>query len=291
MKYLPELDNPSHSFNIVASPLIPVECGLFMRKSNINRPTSTVQHLHCFHVLWYCISGNGGLIIDQIPYHLAPGEAVLQLPGQTHARTVIENEPAEYAVIRFKIKTDSPETGLPYNRPLKLSEPEKDFLDKYCTSFISCRNNPDNRIKNDEAVLFLSLLLNSLRSRGFTMPAIPGNIPQKMKKLCHVLISVRENPDPLKKLAEKNGISPGHLRLLCKKNIGKTPSQIRSNMRVWTAESLLANSDLNISEIAQKLGFKSIYAFSRFFKKHRNISPLNFRQQLKKQVADHHTTE
>lgn len=282
MKYSPELDNPSHGFNIVSTPLIPVECGLFMRKSKIGVSLRPVQHLHRFHVLWYCISGNGGITIDQIPYHLSPGEFILQLPGQTHARISIENEQAEYAVVRFRIKTDSPETGLPYNRPLKLSDSEKVFLKNFCDSFIKCRDNPENKVMNNEAVLFLSLLLNSLRSRGFIMPTIPGNIPQKMKKLCSTLISVPENPESLKQIARENGISPGHLRLLCKKNIGKTPSQIRSNMRVWTAESLLANSDLNISEIAQKLGFKSIYAFSRFFKKHRNISPLNFRQNLKK---------
>ena len=44
------------------------------------------------------------------------------------------------------------------------------------------------------------------------------------------------------------------------------------------AKSLLQNSALSIKDITYKLGFSETAHFSNFFKKHTNISPVQYRK-------------
>lgn len=72
-------------------------------------------------------------------------------------------------------------------------------------------------------------------------------------------------------------VSQNHLNRSVKKTIGKTPLHLLSEIQIIEAKSLLKQSELNISEIAFKLGNKNHSDFSRFFKKHTGITPKKFR--------------
>lgn len=62
------------------------------------------------------------------------------------------------------------------------------------------------------------------------------------------------------------------------KKIGKlSPLQFIQARIIIEARKLLMYSDKSISEIAFELGYKDVQTFSRFFKKHENRSPLDFR--------------
>jgi len=45
------------------------------------------------------------------------------------------------------------------------------------------------------------------------------------------------------------------------------------------AEQHLRYSDISLNKIAQQLHFSSIYAFSRYYKHHRGITPSEFRRR------------
>ncbi len=71
--------------------------------------------------------------------------------------------------------------------------------------------------------------------------------------------------------------SPKTLSNLFKKVHHQTPLQMIQNRIMLEARRLLKYSDKNISEIADEIGFLDLQSFSRFFKKHENLSPSEFR--------------
>ena len=63
---------------------------------------------------------------------------------------------------------------------------------------------------------------------------------------------------------------------------GKTVNQWISEALIRESEILLRNPDLTIQQVADMLNFSDQSSFGKFFKKHRDISPLAFKRQFAK---------
>lgn len=74
-------------------------------------------------------------------------------------------------------------------------------------------------------------------------------------------------------------ISNKYLISIVKRASGKTPHEIIDENLMKEAVVLLGNPAINISEVAYRLGFNSVSAFGRFFKKHTSVSPALYRKQ------------
>lgn len=78
-------------------------------------------------------------------------------------------------------------------------------------------------------------------------------------------------------LAELCFLSESQLRRLFAAEVGMSPMEYKSSLTVRRAREMLSSKYLSIGEIAETLGFDSIYAFSHFFKKETGISPKEYR--------------
>ena len=78
-------------------------------------------------------------------------------------------------------------------------------------------------------------------------------------------------------LAKRLGMSYASFRVLFKAQTGMAPNQYLLNIRINKAFELLTGTQQNITEIAERLGFSSVYYFSRLFKKKTDLSPLQWR--------------
>jgi AraC-like DNA-binding protein len=65
-----------------------------------------------------------------------------------------------------------------------------------------------------------------------------------------------------------------------KKYTGSTPMQFILQKRICNAEALLLNTEYNINEIAQIVGYDNSLYFSRMFKKIKGISPSEYRKNI-----------
>ncbi len=83
-------------------------------------------------------------------------------------------------------------------------------------------------------------------------------------------------------VADFINISQNHLCKLFKKESGCSIQDYLINVRMNMAKSLLRNSDLNISGIADAVGFKSSVYFSQAFKTYVGVSPKDYRQKKRK---------
>lgn len=76
-------------------------------------------------------------------------------------------------------------------------------------------------------------------------------------------------------------LSKSYLITVFRKTYGKTPHQYHQEQRVNEACYLLSFTTYAITDIAAILGFSSIHAFSKIFKKHQSMSPRCYREMLK----------
>ena len=72
-------------------------------------------------------------------------------------------------------------------------------------------------------------------------------------------------------------LSPAYLSQLFKDETGENFSEYLEKIRMERASELLADRNLPISEIAQKLGYNSDKVFRRAFKRVKGVSPTAYR--------------
>lgn len=68
--------------------------------------------------------------------------------------------------------------------------------------------------------------------------------------------------------------------------IGMTPSQYILSLRMTNAQSLLENTDYNVTQIASIVGYENSLYFSRVFKKELGVSPAQYRKQKRQELAE-----
>jgi len=78
--------------------------------------------------------------------------------------------------------------------------------------------------------------------------------------------------------AKKLNLHPNYLNSVIKSKTGKTVNDWISKRMISTAKSLLISTPYSSKEIAYQLGFSEPTHFSRFFKKHTQLSPNAFRK-------------
>ena len=82
--------------------------------------------------------------------------------------------------------------------------------------------------------------------------------------------------------AEKLCISKQYLSLIVKEKMRVTVGTVLASMRIEVAARLLRDPELSIQQVAEQLSFSDQSSFGKFFKKHTGISPLKYRQNLRK---------
>ncbi|MEM9678719.1 MAG: AraC family transcriptional regulator [Bacteroidota bacterium] len=78
--------------------------------------------------------------------------------------------------------------------------------------------------------------------------------------------------------AEKQHLHPNYLSTVIKTKTGKSAQAIIQDKMLIEAKALLSNSELTIKEVAYSLGFSEPTYFSKFFKKHVNKTPAQYRK-------------
>lgn len=103
-----------------------------------------------------------------------------------------------------------------------------------------------------------------------------------MKELAELLTENIHKETSVEFYAEKLCISKQYLSLIVKEKTRVTIGTIISSMRAEQASRLLRDPKLTIQQVAEMLNFSDQSSFGKFFKKHSGLSPMKYRQRLKR---------
>jgi AraC-like DNA-binding protein len=81
-------------------------------------------------------------------------------------------------------------------------------------------------------------------------------------------------------LAREAGLSRAAFARNFSASVGEPPHSYLTRWRMGIAAQLLEETDLRLSEIASRVGYRSEFSFSRAFKMARGVSPIQYRRAM-----------
>ena len=102
-------------------------------------------------------------------------------------------------------------------------------------------------------------------------------IPEITAVLEDMKLHFAENKD-IKDFAKICNLSPSRFAHLFTNKVGVSPYKYLLNLRIKQAKYLLLNTNLSLSNIAKSVGYDDSLYFSRVFKKHEGVSPMQFKK-------------
>ncbi|MBS4200585.1 helix-turn-helix transcriptional regulator [Bacillus sp. FJAT-49732] len=242
------------------------------------------------HMEWIIVKeGRACIQIDDSFVELQRGEIAFVNSKQLHAARIIDSD-TELIAIVFNgaiVKNNGLDnTGNLYFSPylfrqLKLPnflKKEDDHTNKIRAAILRLINEFEGKEKGFELLIkaelfkiFGLILRNYCQIEQLSVTRI-----QKNYHLTELLDYLRENYNKsitVQQAASMVNLSPNHFCKIFKKVTSKTLIEYLNILRVNEAERILMETDLPITEVAEKVGYGSITYFGRVFKKIKNISP------------------
>ncbi len=120
-------------------------------------------------------------------------------------------------------------------------------------------------------------LIESLRGDPCTAQSSTGRHIQAIENAMSYIQTHSHQKLNIETLAKQHRLSPAHFRKLFREHYHQSPRTAHLNAKMRAACDYLIYSDLNISEVADRLDFTNIHNFSRAFHKIIGRSPSEYR--------------
>lgn len=260
-----------------APPVLPDHLLMFVRRHS--RQLGAVPHAHHRFVLLTALGGAGEVVVDEVAHRLGPDRAVLIFPFQFHHYLFARPTAVAWVFTTFELPSDAPLEPL-RGRTLTLTERVLGDLTRACSSLDESRGRKSgtNAI---EARLRVSLALTALVGAVSPRPSLPASYAVTTELLervgRHVFAHLHE-PISVGELARGVGLSETHLRHELRTRYGLSPHGYVRQVKMLQAMRLLRATTTSISDIADGLGYSSLFAFSRSFKLETGQSPRAYRR-------------
>lgn len=231
--------------------------------------------------------GKGQIITNKTPVEVQSGDVYLSLPCDSHEITVDPDDPLRFDFIAFSIedenfKCDFERIAAEYHEAeLRIFKDER--IPPLLTNAITEVSRESKYSLEALSSILRQIAIYTIRAFD-TAPQskYPKNIKDS-EALCYRLMSyIDTHIYSLKNLEELTAVtdySYGYLSFVFKKTTGETLCSYYIRKRMEAARLMLTEGNLKITEISERLGYSTLYAFSKAFKGHFGISPKNFKNK------------
>jgi len=143
-------------------------------------------------------------------------------------------------------------------------------------------NNPDPSMQ-----LYGDSIIAAITSQLFASPKISefkagGLVPWQLRRVTEYMDENFPDRIELGTLSSLINLSQAHFSRAFKKSTGMAPYQWQLDLRIRRAQSMLANSDASLGEIAQATGFADTVHFGRTFRKLVGVAPGAWRSDCRR---------
>ena len=259
---------------------------------------SSKYHYHDCYEFYYLLSGERYYFIDDKTYHVTKGNAVLINSYDIHCTSSFEKYGYERILINFKKEFLKGFTEIIDDINLfenfekrihivKLNFQEQNYVETILKSMLK---EYSEKKEGYSAYLKSSMiLLLTILSRQSNVS--PSAVSEEYYSANHKIISeitgyINNNyadDITLDSICERFFISPYHFSRSFKKSTGFTFIEYLNSVRIKEAEKLLVMTNLSVTDISNKVGYKSITHFGRVFKSVTGYAPLHYRKSQMKE--------
>lgn len=267
---------------------------LFTRKDRL--PYSIeLPHRVQFHMVLYITAGEGKHYVDFQPYAFNTWNLIFIAKGQVHAFEVhpdirgylllftadyLKNNLSHSEIVSYQRLHN-------YHLHAPVMQPQESQIEAFTSLFKEIQReyaDPDLFAKDEILRLLLKVLL--LKAEGIKKTAFSGQKNTEWFKLFgHFQEQLEKHYAATRSVQDYAGllkISPKHLNTICKTIAGSTAKQCIDDFLVLEMKRTLATSNGSVQEISYDFGFDEPTNFVKFFKKHSEYSPAQFRNTYKK---------
>ncbi len=232
--------------------------------------------------LWFVSAGRGHMLTEQGEIALTPGTGVWMSPGRRYEATHDSKRPLVVNFFHFTLR-EPPRGFTPPLEVLRTGHP--DFVEATMRRILTLRAKSDSTAHASAETLFTALLGELVRETSVQAKASAGPVlDQHHREIMQRLAAeIRENPGgarPVAELAKTAGYSVDHFSRVFAKITGQRPQACVIEARLTRARQLLAETGLTISQIAEALGFRDVFFFSRQFTQRTGQTPSSYRATL-----------
>lgn len=257
--------------------------------------------------LFYVSDGEAIVTIDDVEYTAEPGDMFLFKPLKVHSIQGIHNTSMRQPHVHFDFfyQDDSEEVYIPVwslsdpgddahfaredvtgpqllDIPDKIVIPQTRRVEALLFELIrECERISRFSVLQQKALMFqiLACILEGLHGPGDQLiGSAPDEVTELLESARKAMLDHLDQPLSIDRLASQAGFSRNHFARLFRQQFGQAPGQYHTTLRMQRARQLLSTTSGSITEIAESLGFDSIYSFSRAFKRETGLSPMFYRQ-------------
>lgn len=240
------------------------------------------EHQHDFHEIFWILSGEAEHAVNGEVCRLRHGDLVWIRPRDRHELRGVSQQPLQFYNLAFptgiieELMTRYEEFccyfGSDNRQPIMipLSESLFDWLNR---SAAGLQNSSVSRLALDRFLMNLIGELAMMQARPYR------NCPSWLQR---AIMELESNPEHLKlgsralaKLAER---TPEHVARALRRFAGITPSEAVNRAKADYAARLLAGSELTVTQVAYRCGFKSLSGFFPVFRRYYGDTPLDYRR-------------
>ena len=230
----------------------------------------------------YVTEGSAKIVLEQQEYVLEKGSMIIVNTNELHSG-YCESTPYKCIVVSFKPQ-DLIEKIASMNiifKPMVVNDPQIDFYMEQI--FQECEEKKLAYEDNCKALLTQLLIYLSRNYMSETQSdKISKSRKNNLTRLNQVLCYIEEHFGERisnKELADMIYLSEDRFGHLFRKNIGVSPQQYISQLRIEKARQLIQANEHTITEIARMVGFQDYNHFGRQFRRFYGCTPRELQRQ------------
>ena len=220
---------------------------------------------------WSVLGGRGELRVEDQRFALSGGDTFLLRPGDSVEGSHNPDFPLRVIAFHFLPEDDCPLDIETLPRHRKLHDLQAlEFYARECVRSSEWAEHTGALLTELTALLLLSLLDGPSQ--------VPNSRDERLRSAAELMRSAPGRVESITALARRFGMAPAHFSRAFKHLHGETPVAFWNRARSDRAAILLRETHHSLDEIAEMLGYSSVYHFSRHYKAAYGLPPARWRQ-------------
>lgn len=233
------------------------------------------------YILHYIIEGKGTLKINEETYSLEAGDLFIIPKNKSTFYQADEHEPWHYCwlgIDGYQANTYLSQSDLMTHYHLK-NITHSDFYRQFCSLYDLAQSGQDTppyfNLTGQLYLMLHHLTQDFPKKKSDSIPHSQVYCQQAITYMSHYY----GQPITITEVCHSLNLSRGYLHKIFIKEIGQSPKQFLSALRLNKACQLLAETSYSITIIAHSVGYEDVLTFSKAFKKSFNLSPSRYRNK------------